>query len=152
VGRRQGVEFSAETTLSRWTFAASFSYVAATFQSPFTVYSPDNSSADATGEIQVSPGDRIPGIPASTLKLRVQYVPTERATIGVSLVAVSSQYSRGDENNQDGNGPVPGYAIVNLDAQWEVARVAGVRERGESPQQALCDLRRARRELLHRSG
>jgi outer membrane receptor protein involved in Fe transport len=119
--RRQGVEFSAETTLSRWTFAASYGFVAATYQSPFTVFSPNN-SADAAGDIQVNPGDRIPGIPATTLKLRVQYAPTERATIAASLLAFSSQYARGDENNQDGNGPVPGYAIVNLDAQWEVAR------------------------------
>lgn len=120
--RRQGVEVSAETTLSRWTFAASYSFVAATYQSPFTVFSPNNSSADAAGDIQVNPGDRIPGIPATTLKLRVQYAPIERATIAASLLAFSSQYARGDENNQDGNGPVPGYAIVNLDAQWEVAR------------------------------
>jgi outer membrane receptor protein involved in Fe transport len=120
--RRQGVEVSGESTVSRWTLAASYSYVAATFQSPFAAYSPNNSSADAAGEIQVSPGDRIPGIPASTFKLRVQYAPSERATVAASLLAFSSQYTRGDENNMDGDGPVPGYTIVNLDAQWEIAR------------------------------
>jgi outer membrane receptor protein involved in Fe transport len=119
--RRQGVELSAEATASRWTLAASYSYVEATFQSPFTVFSPNNSSADSSGDIQVSPGDRIPGIPASTLKVRIQYAPIERAMVALSLLAFSSQYARGDENNRDGNGPVPGYAIVNLDAQWEVA-------------------------------
>jgi outer membrane receptor protein involved in Fe transport len=120
--RRQGVELSAEATLSRWTLSASYSYVAATFESPFAVFSPNNSSANAAGDIQVSPGDRIPGIPASALKLRVQYAPIERMSLGVSLLAFSSQYARGDENNRDGNGPVPGYAVVNLDAQWELAR------------------------------
>ncbi|HSD53683.1 MAG TPA: TonB-dependent receptor [Burkholderiales bacterium] len=120
--RRQGIEFSAEATVARWTFAASASYVAATFQSPFTVFSPNNSSANAAGDIQVSAGDRIPGIPAGTLKLRAQFALAERATVGASLLAFSRQYARGDENNQDANGPVPGYAIVNLDAQWEIAR------------------------------
>jgi outer membrane receptor protein involved in Fe transport len=120
--RRQGVELAAETTVSRWTLAASYSYVAATFESTFAVFSPNNSSADAVGDIQVNPGDRIPGIPASTLKLRVQYAPTERATVAATVLAFSRQYARGDENNQDANGPVPGYAIVNLDAQWEIAR------------------------------
>jgi outer membrane receptor protein involved in Fe transport len=120
--RRQGIEFSAEATVARWTFAASASYVAATFQSPFTVFSPNNSSANAAGDIQVSAGDRIPGIPAGTLKLRAQFALAERATVGASLLAFARQYARGDENNQDANGPVPGYAIVNLDAQWEIAR------------------------------
>jgi len=120
--RRQGIEVSAEATVARWTLAASASYVAATFESPFAVSSPNNSSADAAGDIQVSPGDRIPGIPAGTLKLRAQFALTERASIGASVLAFSRQYARGDENNQDANGPVPGYAVVNLDAQWEVAR------------------------------
>lgn len=119
--RRQGVEFSAETTISRWTLAASASYVAATFQSPFTVFSPNNSSANAAGDIRVSPGDRIPGIPAGTLKLRAQFALTERATLGASVLGFSRQYARGDENNQDANGPVPAYAVVNLEAQWEIA-------------------------------
>ena len=119
--RRQGIEVAAETAVSRWTLTASASYVAATFQSPFTVFSPNNSTADAAGDIHVNPGDKIPGIPAATLKLRAQYALDARASVGATVLAFARQYARGDENNQDVNGPVPAYAIVNLDAQWEIA-------------------------------
>ena len=40
----------------------------------------------------------------------------------MNLVAQSNQFARGDENNQDVNGAVPGYAVVNLDARWRFAR------------------------------
>jgi len=41
--------------------------------------------------------------------------------IGVSVVAASSQYARGNENNADAGGRVPGYALVAVDATWQVA-------------------------------
>jgi outer membrane receptor protein involved in Fe transport len=31
----------------------------------------------------------------------------------------SSQYARGDENNQDAHGKLPGYTLVNLDARYQ---------------------------------
>ena len=34
----------------------------------------------------------------------------------------SSQYARGDENNQDVNGKVPGYALFNLDAHYQYTK------------------------------
>jgi len=36
-------------------------------------------------------------------------------------MAFSSQFSRGNENNGDPEGSVPGYAIVALDASWQFA-------------------------------
>jgi outer membrane receptor protein involved in Fe transport len=42
--------------------------------------------------------------------------------VGAGLIAASSQYAHGDENNGDVNGKVPGYAVVNLDARYEVTR------------------------------
>jgi outer membrane receptor protein involved in Fe transport len=124
VGRtqRQGVELAAQATLARWTLAASFSYVDATFRTPFTAFSPNNSSADAAGDIRVASGDRIPGIPRGTFKMRFQYAVNGRATVGATLLAFSSRYARGDENNADAHGPVPGYALLNLDAQWQLGR------------------------------
>jgi hypothetical protein len=38
--------------------------------------------------------------------------------LGASFVAASSQYANGDENNADRKGRVPGYFVVNLDAQY----------------------------------
>jgi outer membrane receptor protein involved in Fe transport len=41
-------------------------------------------------------------------------------SMGVNLMAQSRQYARGDENNQDRNGAIPGFAVLNLDAQLEL--------------------------------
>jgi iron complex outermembrane recepter protein len=116
--RRQGLELALEGGAGRVRFAARYARVDATFESPFTAFSPNNSSADAAGDIQVQHGDRIPGIPRDALKLRGELDAFERATFGATLLSFSSQYARGDENNQDRNGAVPGYAVLNLDARW----------------------------------
>ena len=47
--------------------------------------------------------------------------PSSLTTSSVDVVAQSSSYARGDENNQDVNGPVPGFAVVNLDAHYRFA-------------------------------
>ena len=65
-------------------FAARYARVNATFESPFTAFSPNNSSADATGDIRVEPGDRIPGIPRDTLKLRGEPDAFGRASFGAT--------------------------------------------------------------------
>jgi len=116
--RRQGLELALEGGTGRVRFTARYARVNATFESPFTAFSPNNSSADAVGDIRVEPGNRIPGIPRDAVKLRGELDAFERATFGATLLSFSSQYARGDENNQDRNGPVPGYALVNLDARW----------------------------------
>ena len=57
----------------------------------------------------------MPGIPALTLKLRLGYQLTGADRVSTSIQAQGSQYARGDENNQDVNGKVPGFATVRLD-------------------------------------
>jgi len=116
--RRQGLELGLEGGIGTLRFAARYARVNATFESPFTAFSPNNSSANAAGDIRIEPGNRIPGIPRDTVKLRGELDAFEHATFGATLLAFSSQYARGDENNQDRNGPVPGYALLNLDARW----------------------------------
>src|SRR5262249_23772704 len=69
--RRQGLELSASTQLRAWSVAVRYGYTDATFRSHFTASSPANSSADETGAIQVRPGERLPGIPAHSLKIRL---------------------------------------------------------------------------------
>jgi outer membrane receptor protein involved in Fe transport len=119
--RRQGVEIDLEAKLARWWLAARYARVEATFRSPFAAHSPYNSSADANGDILVQPGHRIPGTPRDALKLRAKYA-IGGASIGASVALVSGQHARGDENNGDANGRVPGYALAGLDAQWDLAR------------------------------
>jgi outer membrane receptor protein involved in Fe transport len=84
--------------------AANYGHVAATYRTAFL---------DANGDT-VMPGNRIAGIPAQSLKLRVRYQPSGAIVLGANLVAVSGQYAHGDEANRQGQ--VPGYALVNLDA------------------------------------
>ncbi len=117
--RRLGAELSATAREGTWAFAFRYGYVDATFRSEYLESSPNNSTADASGAIKVEPGDRIPAIPAHTLKLRAEYLAGDTGSIGASLVAASAAYARGDENNRDAGGRVPGYAVVNLDARWQ---------------------------------
>jgi outer membrane receptor protein involved in Fe transport len=118
--RRQGIEVDLEAKLAQWRLAARYARVEATFRSPYSAHSPFNSSADGSGDIFVQPGDRMPGVPRDALKLRARY-DFGRATVGASLALFSSQYARGDENNGDANGRVPGYAVAGLDAHWDLA-------------------------------
>ncbi len=97
-----------------------YSHIDATFRSAFVAASPNNSSADAAGAIQVRPGDRLPGIPADSLKLRADLDLEAQWALGASVVLTSSQYARGDENNRDAAGRIPGYAVVGLDARWNL--------------------------------
>ncbi|HEX9181447.1 MAG TPA: TonB-dependent receptor [Burkholderiales bacterium] len=119
--RRQGLEFALSQRYERLRMWAAYSLIEATFESPLLINSPFNSSADANGQIQVNPGNRIPGIPRHQLKFRADYAFTPKFSAGITVQAFSDQYARGDENNQDINGKVPGYSIVNLDAsyQWD---------------------------------
>lgn len=119
--RRQGVEIDLEAKLARWWIAARYAHVDATFRSSYSAHSPYNSSADANGEILVLPGHRMPGIARDALKLRARY-DFGGASLGASLSLYSGQYARGDENNADANGRVPGYALAGLEAQWDLAR------------------------------
>lgn len=116
--RRDGVELAAGTRWGGFGIDGRLAYVAATFRSPFAEASAANSTADANGAIAVMPGDRMPGIPRQSFKLRLDYDSPGAWSAGAMLLANSAIYARGDENNRDANGRVAGYAIVNLDARW----------------------------------
>ena len=120
--RRQGVELSATVRADPMTVALRYSATDARFRSPFTAVSPSNSHADAAGAIAVQRGDRMPGIPIHGAKLRIDWEALPALTIGASVVAASSQYARGDENNADAGGRVPGYAVVHVDAEYRLTR------------------------------
>ncbi len=117
--RRVGAELGAEHHIGAYAFSATYSYTRATFESAFTSHSPANSSADANGDIAIAPGNRIPGVPAHSLRLEAEY-KGERLSLGANLVAIGGQYARGDENNQDANGKLPGYCVVNLDGRYRL--------------------------------
>ena len=119
--RRQGVELMGSARWGDLTLILRYNHIDATFQSTFVAASPNNSTAGANGAITVSPGDRVPGIPVNSAKLRAEFNLSERWALGATVVYASSQYAHGDENNQDVHGQVPGYTAVNLDTQFQIA-------------------------------
>ena len=118
--RRQGVELMGALRWETVALALRYNHIDATFRSSFLAASPNNSSADANGAITVNPGDRIPGIPADSAKLRLDWDIGDRWSVGATVVYASSQYAHGDENNEDSHGRVPGYTVANLDTQFRL--------------------------------
>jgi iron complex outermembrane receptor protein len=128
--RRQGLEAALERAEGKFSWALNYSLIDATYQSSAVLFSHANSTADANGDIQVSPGDRIPGIPRQHLNAVASYDLTDRTTVGAGMVAVSRQFARGNDNNRHqpdgvnflGPGEIPGYAILNLNLDYKLDR------------------------------
>ncbi|MCU0870590.1 MAG: TonB-dependent receptor, partial [Burkholderiales bacterium] len=101
--RRQGFELGIEQELGRHSLRASLSHVEATFESTATVVNASNSTATTAvgrvSEFQIRPGDRIPGIPQNALRLAWRWRTTDAVSVGLSMVAHSWSYVRGNENN-----------------------------------------------------
>ncbi|MFL5298899.1 MAG: TonB-dependent receptor domain-containing protein, partial [Anaeromyxobacteraceae bacterium] len=125
--RRQGVEVALAARTGDVAWSLSYGYVRATFEAPFQFASTTNSAAvdtngDGVGDtVLVRRGDRIPGIPGHTAKVQAEWEVVHDLSIGGSLAYASSVFARGDENNRDVNGEVPGYALVGLQASYVVA-------------------------------
>ena len=143
--RRQGLELGLAGSVRRLDWRLNYSYLQATYQSSACVLGANNSSrgtapeCTASGqddEILVRRGDKIPGLPAHSLKLGFSWRATDSLRLGADLQAFSGQYARGNENNQhqagtftdafgttrtfEGAGRIPGYAIVNLNAEADL--------------------------------
>jgi outer membrane receptor protein involved in Fe transport len=118
--RRQGIELFGATRVGPVEVTVRYNHIDATFRSTFVASSPSNSTAGENGAIVVRPGDRIPGIPTDSLKLRAD-VEIGAWVLGASAVAASSQYAHGDENNADVHGRLPGYSVVHIDGQWNAS-------------------------------
>jgi iron complex outermembrane receptor protein len=115
--RRQGVEAGVNYRSDTWSAYANYSFVQATFRSPLTVPSPSNPFQDVNGDIQVEPGNHLPGIPDHRLKLGGDYKILPQWSVGATLNLVSSFYYVGDESNQLAQ--IPGYTVVNLHTTYK---------------------------------
>ena len=120
--RRQGLEAMLAWRGDAWTVTARYAVTDATFRTAFREFSPNHANADAAGTILVTPGSRIPGIPREALRLSTLWTPTPAVSVEVSALGSGAQRARGDESNTDPAGRVPGYALVNANARWKVAR------------------------------
>jgi iron complex outermembrane recepter protein len=115
--RRQGVEAAVNYRTQSWSAYANYSFVQATFRSPLLMPSPSSPFQDDNGNIQVVPGDRLPGIPEHRLKLGADYKIMSDWTVGATVNVVSSFFFVGDQSNQ--LAPIPGYTVVNLHTSYK---------------------------------
>lgn len=120
--RRQGLELGAIHKWGGFSLSARYGYTDATYRTPFVESAPVNTSADPNGEISISKGNRISAIPQHSLKVRAELALTPVWEVGASVLYAGSTYARGDENNSDARGKVPGYSVVNLDTRYTVKR------------------------------
>ena len=134
--RRQGLELGASGSVGRFTIGAGYTYLDATFQSQEKVNGESNSTNDTAragarglaGTIEIEAGDRIPLVPKHMLKVYADVRVTSALTLDLDLIAVSSSYARGNENNRHtpdgvtylGPGAASGYAILNAGAAYRI--------------------------------
>jgi outer membrane receptor protein involved in Fe transport len=117
--RRQGIDAEVEVETARWSVFAAYAFIDATYRTGFVEGSGNNPAADANGNITVSPGSRLPGIPAHQVKLGGSYRVTDKWTVGATVIGASSQYLFGDEANL--TPPLPGYVRLDLQTRYDVA-------------------------------
>jgi len=153
--RRRGADLGVSGAAGRWQWSASYAIVVATYQSPACIVSPNNSTRGTSTRcspsdprnpgrylgddlIELSPGDRIPGIPDQGFKLSLGYSVLDNWEVGAEFNAFASRYVRGNENNRHeagtyadlngitrtylGGGRAAGFAVLNLSTRVALAK------------------------------
>jgi iron complex outermembrane receptor protein len=118
--RRQGFEAGMNYQGLQWSAYAQYSYIDATFRSPLLLHSPSNPFQDEGGNIHIVPGDRLPLIPLSRVKLGADYALSHKWSVGGSLLLAGASFYRGDESNQ--NPQLPGYHVASLRTSYHISR------------------------------
>ena len=120
---RKGIDVGLNTAFETWSINMNYNYVRAQYGTDLTLVSENNSSA-VNGAISVEDGDYLPNIPKHSFKVRAVYKPDSAWYLGATITAFTSSYMMGNENQENDtsvNGlqsEVPGYAIVNLDSEY----------------------------------
>ena len=115
--RRQGIEAEVTLKSNKMQYYASYTLVDARFLNALELGS-NSPFADANGNIQVMPGDQIPGVPRNRAKVGFDYAVTDAFKVGGDAQYIGSQYFVGDESNQYPK--LPGYAVFNLHASYQI--------------------------------
>ena len=143
--RRQGIEFGLAGEYGKSDFRVNYSLTEATFESYFKTFAPNNSSRSISGEdfnqIQVRPGNVMPGVPFNNLNVTWGYKVNPDLKINLSLVGHSRSFLRGNENNahtptpsrlnsngqaltlpNEYSGTAPGYAVLNFNGRYNIGK------------------------------
>ena len=133
--RRQGFDAAIGGKEGDFTWRVAYSFVDATYQSSFEINAESNSTADADGNILVTPGDRIPLVPRNTARLVLDYDVNKSLHVGANVIYVSGSYLHGNENNAnqsggtngegafiEGSGWLAGYTLVNLRGSYHISK------------------------------
>jgi iron complex outermembrane receptor protein len=115
---RQGVEAGATYRTGDLMAYVNYSFTQATYRFAATLASPFNPYANADGNIFVTPGDHIPGIPQNLLKFGGEYSFTPQFKAGLDVLIVGSQYYVGDNSNA--NPQLPLYWTANIHASYQI--------------------------------
>jgi iron complex outermembrane recepter protein len=127
---RQGIEAGIQYQDRRLSAYANYAFIDATFRTANVFSSPDNPAAensicpqspdleDDAACINVSPGDRLPGVPRHRFKAGFDYWLTSKWKFGSDLVVASNQIFLGDEGND--NPPLDGYAKVDIRTSYNL--------------------------------
>lgn len=131
--RRIGVDLGLLGEIGKFSWAAGYSYVKATYETELELINEVNTTSDGD-VIEVEEGDRLANIPDHALKLRMQYEVTPNWYVGTNITMFSDVYVRGNENNDHragvgvnengddaymGSGKLGGYTVVNLDTGYK---------------------------------
>ncbi len=122
--RRLGVEAEASGTVNILDWSINYAWLQATYRDAFRICSPhhpkpgddcgieDPGNSDS-GLLQINSGNRIPGIPAHSVKAALgARLLHEQLRLGAEFVYHSSRYLRGDDANLDA--PISGYGLLTL--------------------------------------
>lgn len=115
--RRQGIEAQVNLTSKTLQLYASYALVDARFLDALQVGS-HSPFADANGNVQILPGNRIPAVPRNRIKFGIDYSLTDAFKVGGDALFVGSEYFVGDESNQAQR--LPSYAVFNLHTSYQI--------------------------------
>ena len=118
--RRQGIEAQVNLTSKTLQLYASYALVDARFLDTLQVGS-HSPFADADGNVQIVPGNRIPAIPRNRVKFGMDYSITDAFKVGGDALFVGNQYFVGDKSNQAVR--LPGYAVFNLHTSYQINKM-----------------------------
>jgi iron complex outermembrane recepter protein len=115
---RQGVEAEANFHYGDLSAYVKYAFVDATYQFSQFLSSPNNPFADANGNVFVTPGDHIPGIPRHLAKFGGDVAVTPKFKLGSDVLIAGAQYFANDFANQ--NPKLPLYWVANLHASYQL--------------------------------